>query len=119
MSYGDAMITRMEHIHYLNSQHNHNATSRFSCWCGDAQLQFFTAVDHVFEYMVDSVLMNSRSLGNNLSHFAANAANKACGARTFFVCWIVRKDSQKIAIVKCGIHEVVFFSLAPIMLAQS
>ena len=91
---GDAMITRVQHVHYLNCQNNHDAATRFSRWNTHAQLQIFAAVDHIFEHVIDCVLVNASALSDDLSDIAADTAKKTCGARFGTMTWIVGENAH-------------------------
>src|ERR1700704_1552929 len=106
------MITRMEHIHYLNSQDNHYPTARLSRRRRHSQLQILTTVDHVFEHVIDGVLMDAGTFGDNLTNVATHAAQKTGGAWTRSVLRIGREDAEQITIVNCRPVKVVFFALA-------
>ena len=70
----------MQNVHDLHSQDNHKTPPRFAFGVYDTKLQILAAIDHVLQHVIDSVLVNSGAFGNNLTHFAAHAANKAGGA---------------------------------------
>src|SRR2546425_8051404 len=112
------MITRMQHVHHLDGQDNHDAPASLSRGSCHTQLELFTAVDHILQHVIDCVLVNSGSLGNDLTNFATHAAEKTCGAGTGVMMWIVRKDSTQIAIVDSGPIKVITLTLAAIMFAQ-
>src|ERR1700752_329863 len=108
----------MEHVHYLHSQHYHDTSARFAEGGCYTKFQFFTAIDHVLQYVIDRVLMHTSAFSNDLSYFATHLAKKHRGARFVSMSWIVREDSMKFSIVNRGPFEVVTFALATVVLAQ-
>ena len=119
-SYGDAMITRMQHVHYLNCQHNHHAPACFARRTGYAQFQILAAVDHVCEHMIDGVLVYAGSFSNDLAHFATYAAQKSL-QRWVWPVW--RGSSEKIrlqiSIINGRPIKIVLLTFASIVFAQS
>src|SRR5215210_4402450 len=108
----------MEHVHYLHSQHYHDTTTRFAEGGCYTKFQFFAAVDHILQHVIDRVLMDASAFGNDLSHFAPHLANKTCGAGPCLVPWIVGKDPVKISIVNCRPFKVVTLALATVVFSQ-
>src|SRR5258705_4279688 len=112
------MITRMQPVHYLNCQDTHDTPTRRSCRDSYAQLKILAAINHVFEQMIDSVLMHASAFSNDLSNLAADCAEKTRGARLGTMTRIVREDAQQITIVNCGPIKVVLLAFATIVFAQ-
>src|SRR5215213_8284816 len=107
----------MKHIHYLHSQHYHDTTTRFAEGGCYTKFQFFAAIDHILQHVIDRVLVYAGAFSNHLSHLATHLAHEARGARPCLVSWIVGKDSMEIPIVNCGPFEVVTLTLAPVVFA--
>src|SRR6185437_5879989 len=108
----------MKHVHYLHSQHYHDTSARFAEGGCDTKFQFFAAVDHVLQDVIDGVLVHASAFSDDLSDLASHLAQKTRGALPVLVMWIVREDATQIAIVNRGPFEVVSLALAPIMIAQ-
>src|SRR5215212_1696094 len=107
----------MEHVHYLHSQHYHDMTARFAEGCCYAKSQFFAAVDHILQHVIDRVLMHAGAFSNDLSHLATDLAQETRSAGQCLVPRIVREDAMEISIVNCGPFEVVTLALAAIVFA--
>src|SRR6266852_7418181 len=108
------MITRMQDVHDLNCQDNHQTAARFAGRYSDTQFQVFAAIDHVFDYVIDGVLMHSGAIGNYLTHFSAYATDKTSGGWFCTMSRIVRKDPPQITIVNGGPIKIVTLTLAPV-----
>jgi hypothetical protein len=70
----------MEHVHYLHSQHYHDTSTRFAEGGCDTKFQFFTAIDHVLQHVIDRVLVHAGAFGDYLSHFATHLAKETRSA---------------------------------------
>ena len=108
----------MQNVHYLNRHNDHNAPSRFPSGSGNAEFQILAAIDHVFEDMVDGVLMHARAVSDDFPHFAPNASQETRSAGTRFVSRIVGKDAPQIAIIDGRQIEIVTLTLALIMFPE-
>ena len=108
----------MEHVHYLHSQHYHDTSARFAEGGCYTKFQFFTAIDHVLQHVIDRVLVHARAFSNDLSHLTTHLAKEARSARFALVSRIVRENSMQFSIVNCGPFEVVTLALATIVIAQ-
>ena len=112
------MITRMQHVHDLNCQNNHQAAARFAWRNSDAQLQILATIDHVFDYMIDCVLVHAGAVGDYLAHFATHAADKAGSGWFGTVPRVVRENPPQVPVVNGGPIKVVTLALAPVVFAQ-
>src|SRR5688572_7774726 len=111
------MITRMEHVHYLHSQHYHYTTTRLSKRCGDTQFQIFATIDHVLQHVIDRVLVHAGAFRDDLSHLTTYTPDETCCALTLTMPRVVRENPMQIAIVNGGPFEVVSLSFASIVFA--
>jgi len=82
----------MEHVHYLHSQHYHDTAARFAKGGCYTKFQFFAAIDHVLQHVIDRVLVHAGALSNDLSHFSAHRAKETRSARFALVSRIVGED---------------------------
>src|SRR5882762_5988574 len=112
------MITRMQNVHDLNCQDDHQTAARFAGRYSDTQFQVFAAIDHVFEYVIDGVLMHPGAIGNYLTHLPAYATDKTGGGWFGTMARIVGKNATQITIVNCGPIKIVTLTLAPVMFTQ-
>src|SRR5215217_9018964 len=108
----------MKHVHYLHSQHYHDTTTRFAEGGCYSKFQFFAAVDHILQHVIDRVLMHTSALRNYLTHFAPHLANETRGTGPCLVSWVIRKNSMEISIVNRGPFKVVTLALATIVFPQ-
>ena len=63
--------------------------------------------------------MHAGPFRNDLTHFSTHLANETRGARLRLVTRVIREDSTQIAIVNSGPLEIVTFTFAAIVFAQS
>src|SRR5215213_3818066 len=108
----------MKHIHYLHSQHYHDTTTRFAEGGCYTKFQFFAAIDHILQHVIDRVLVDPCAFSNDLSHLATDVPNETHSTGPCLVSWIVGEDSMEISIVNSGPFEVVTLALAPVVFAQ-
>src|ERR1044072_4955050 len=108
----------MQDVHHLNCQHNHHAPAGIALRSNNTELQILTPVDHILENMIDCVLMDACSFGDDLSHLSPHATNETGSTWFCPVSRIVGKYSQQIAIVNGRPLKIVMFAFPPVVLAQ-